>query len=100
MGFFQVGGPTSLSAPFPTFSIPPLPFPMFSIPPLSFPTSLIGNPRAVPMWVHTNERTEEKDAGFPLKPGGNDKGREAGMTEEEAGMTEERAGMTERRGWE
>ena len=51
-------------------------FPMWghTIPPMSFPTSLIGNPWLFPMQDHTNEGTEEKDTGFPLTTGGNDKG--------------------------
>ena len=32
------------------------------------------------MQGHTNDGTEEKDTGFPLKTGGNDKGGPAGMT--------------------
>ena len=54
--------------------------------------------RAFPMQGHTNERTEEKDAGFPLtlsptfvigETGGNDRGGESG-TEGEGG-TDRRA---------
>ena len=47
-----------------------------TIPLLSFPTFSIGNPRG----GRTHERTEEKDTGFPLKPGGNDREEYAGMT--------------------
>ena len=35
---------------------------------------------AFPMQGHTNKRTEEKDAGFPLTTGGNDRRGPAGMT--------------------
>ena len=48
------------------------------------------------MQGHTNDGTEEKDSGFPLKTGGNDRRGPAGMTEGDrlecqrgpAGMTE------------
>jgi len=60
---------------------PPSVVPDVFNPTLSFPTFSIGNPRAVPTWGHTNERTEEKDTGFPLKTGGNDRMARAGMTE-------------------
>ena len=75
---------------------PPSVVPDVFNPPLSFPTFSIGNPRAVPMWGHTNERTEEKDTGFPLKTVGNDKRREAGMTRGEGG-NDERGGAGIRR---
>jgi len=36
---------------------------------------------AFSMQGHTNDGTEEKNTGFPLKTGGKDKGGPAGMTE-------------------
>ena len=49
------------------------------------------------MQGHTNERTEEKDTGFPLKTAGMTEGDRSGMTEgDRSGMTEgDRPGMTE-----
>ena len=41
---------------------------------LSFPTFFIGNPWLFPMQGHPNEGTEEKNPGFPLTTGGNDRG--------------------------
>ena len=35
--------------------------------------------RAFPIQGHTNEGTEEKDTGFPLTTGGNDRGARASM---------------------
>ena len=44
---------------------------------------------AFPMQSHTNEGIEEKDTGFPLTTGGNDRGGAGGMTERaRACMTE------------
>ena len=40
-----------------------------------------------PRGGHTNERTEEKDTGFPLKTGGNDRGGGENEGEERVGMT-------------
>ena len=49
------------------------------------------------MQGHMKEGTEEKDTGFPLTTGGNDRGGRAGMTEGSAGGMRERVrpGMTE-----
>ena len=43
-------------------------------PPLAFPTLLIGNPWLSPCRVTRMKGTEEKDIGFPLTTGGNDRG--------------------------
>ena len=48
--------------------------------------------KAFPRQCRTNEGTEEKNTGFPLKTCGNDRGGEP------AGMTEERTGGHDRRG--
>ena len=54
---------------------PPLSCPTFSIALLSFPTFLIGNPCLPPRRGHTNKKgTEEKNTGFPLTTGGNNRG--------------------------
>ena len=53
---------------------------VLNLPLLSFPTSSIGNPRAFPMQGHTNEKPEEKNPGFPLKTGGNDRRGKQGHT--------------------
>ena len=70
--------------------IPPMSFPTFSITlrhsrcfqlPSVIPDVFNRESMAVPMRGHTNEGTEEKDTGFPLTTGGNDRGARAGMTE-------------------
>ena len=73
-------GPHDSAHVIPDVSNPLLSFPTFSIPLLSFPTFSIGNPWLFPCRT-TNEGTEEKDTGFPLKTGGNDRGGPAGWTE-------------------
>ena len=51
---------------------------------------------AFPMQSHTNEGIEEKDTGFPLTTGGNDRGARSGHDRGAGGMTEGvRACMTE-----
>jgi len=58
-------------------------FPMqgHTIPPHVIPDVFNRESMAFPMQRHTNEGTEEKDSGFPLKTGGNDRRGPAGMTE-------------------
>ena len=61
----------------------PLSFPAFSIAhchsrhfqsPAVIPDIFNRESMAFPMQAHTNEGTEKKDTGFPLKTGGNDRG--------------------------
>ena len=73
----------------PTRSIPPLSCPMFSIPrcharrfqsPAVMPDIFNRESTSSPTQGHTNKGTEEKNTGFPLTTGGNDRGGPAGMT--------------------
>ena len=55
-------------------TIPPMSFPTSSIPPSVIPDVFNRESMTFPMQDPTNEGTEEKDTGFPLTTGGNDRG--------------------------
>ena len=90
---------------FPMSSIPPLSFPTFSTPfrhsrhlqpPSVIPDVFNRESMAFPMQDHTNEGTEEKNTGFPLTTGGNDRGGRRECQRGPSGYDRRaRAGMTE-----
>ena len=80
---FSGRGPEPAATHAACHTIPPLSFPMFSIAlrhprrsqsPAVIPDIFIGNPGLFPCRVTRMKGTEEKDTGFPLTTGGNDRG--------------------------